>query len=64
MFLGAQAPGGRSDGYEWRKYGQKSTPGVAAPRSYYKCSVAGCGAKKQARRALGRVRSRAPANKR
>ena len=45
----AQAPGGRGDGYEWRKYGQKSTPGVAAPRSYYKCSVAGCGAKKQAR---------------
>ena len=40
---------GPSDGYFWRKYGQKVIAGSDIPRSYYKCSVAGCPAKKQAR---------------
>lgn len=47
----AQAAGG-ADGYSWRQCGAKSAPGVAQPRSSYKCSVAGCSAKKQARALL------------
>ncbi|KAG1667900.1 hypothetical protein FOA52_013661 [Chlamydomonas sp. UWO 241] len=35
-----------TDGYCWRKYGEKVVKGSPNPRSYYKCSHAGCGAKK------------------
>lgn len=36
-----------SDGYRWRKYGQKSVKGSAFARNYYKCTYPGCTVKKQ-----------------
>jgi hypothetical protein len=36
-----------SDGYRWRKYGQKSVKGSAYARNYYKCTYPGCTVKKQ-----------------
>ncbi|RLN28913.1 putative WRKY transcription factor 25 [Panicum miliaceum] len=38
------------DGYNWRKYGQKNMKGSENPRSYYKCSFAGCPTKKKVER--------------
>ncbi|KAI4964893.1 hypothetical protein ZWY2020_057931 [Hordeum vulgare] len=39
------------DGYNWRKYGQKQMKGSENPRSYYKCSFAGCPTKKKVEQA-------------
>nr|CAB3491369.1 unnamed protein product [Digitaria exilis] len=36
-----------SDGYNWRKYGQKQVKGSEIPCSYYKCTFVGCPTKKK-----------------
>lgn len=39
-----------SDGYRWRKYGQKTIKSSPHPRSYYRCTSSKCTAKKQVER--------------
>lgn len=40
----------QSDGFKWRKYGQKTVKGSEFPRNYFKCSTYKCPAKKHVER--------------
>ncbi|KAJ3680901.1 hypothetical protein LUZ60_015390 [Juncus effusus] len=42
----------QTDGYNWRKYGQKQVKASENPRSYYKCTAQNCPVKKKVEKSL------------